>query len=47
MGHTTLETQYLTIPVYLFGGLCFLIFAFISDRLTLRSPVCKPPIIAN
>lgn len=39
MGHSTLQTQYLTIPVYIFGGLCFMIFAFFSDRMTLRSPV--------
>ncbi|KFZ02959.1 hypothetical protein V502_11344 [Pseudogymnoascus sp. VKM F-4520 (FW-2644)] len=38
MGHSTLETQYLTIPVYIFGGICFMIFAYISDRMTLRSP---------
>ena len=37
-GHTTLQTQYLTIPVYIFGGICFLTLAFVSDRLTLRSP---------
>lgn len=43
MGHTTLQTQYLTIPVYMFGGLCFLIFAYFSDRMTLRSPVSQPP----
>jgi predicted MFS family arabinose efflux permease len=38
MGYSTLETQYLTVPVYIFGGLCFLICAYISDRMTLRSP---------
>ncbi|KFY24843.1 hypothetical protein V493_04995 [Pseudogymnoascus sp. VKM F-4281 (FW-2241)] len=38
MGHSTLETQYLTIPVYIFGGICFMGFAYISDRMTLRSP---------
>lgn len=37
-GHSTLQTQYLTIPVYIFGGICFLSLAFASDRLTLRSP---------
>lgn len=42
MGHSTLETQYLTIPVYIFGGICFMIFAYISDRMTLRSPVSRP-----
>lgn len=38
MGYNSLEAQYLTIPVYILGGACFLTFAFISDRLTLRSP---------
>lgn len=37
-GHTTLQTQYLTIPVYIFGGLCFLTAAYLSDRLKFRSP---------
>lgn len=38
MGYNSLQAQYLTIPVYILGGACFLTFAFISDRLTLRSP---------
>ena len=38
MGFGTYETQYLTIPVYVFGGAAFVGFAFISDRLTLRAP---------
>jgi len=38
MGYSSLEAQYLTIPVYILGGACFLTFAFISDHLSLRSP---------
>ncbi|KAJ9129341.1 MFS transporter [Coniochaeta hoffmannii] len=38
MGYTSLEAQYMTIPVYVFGGLLFLIFAYFSDRWTLRAP---------
>ncbi|PGH09856.1 hypothetical protein AJ79_05582 [Helicocarpus griseus UAMH5409] len=38
MGHTGIEAQYLSVPVYIFGGICFVIFAFISDRLTIRGP---------
>jgi hypothetical protein len=39
MGYNTLQSQYLTIPVFMFGGLAFLLFAFISDRLRVRGPV--------
>ncbi|KAK4499747.1 hypothetical protein PRZ48_007933 [Zasmidium cellare] len=38
MGYGTYETQYLTVPVYIFGGLMFVALAFISDKLTLRAP---------
>lgn len=38
MGYTTLQAQYLTVPVYITGGLAFVFFAWISDRLRLRSP---------
>lgn len=38
MGYTSLQSQYLTIPVYIFGGGSFLALSFFSDRLTLRSP---------
>lgn len=38
MGYNSLQSQYLTIPVYILGGLCFLAFAFVSDRLTIRGP---------
>ncbi|EXJ96271.1 hypothetical protein A1O1_01397 [Capronia coronata CBS 617.96] len=37
-GYNTLESNYLTVPVYIFGGLAFVIAAIISDRLRLRSP---------
>lgn len=38
MGYTSLQAQYLTIPVYLVAGASFLSLAFISDRITMRSP---------
>ncbi|KAH7162017.1 MFS transporter [Dactylonectria estremocensis] len=38
MGYTKLEAQYLSIPVYIFGGICFLCVAFISDRMCVRGP---------
>lgn len=34
--YTTLQSQYLTIPVYLTGAVCFLSFAFLSDRVKKR-----------
>ncbi len=38
MGYNSLEAQYLTIPVYILGGICFLGVAFLSDRLCIRGP---------
>ncbi|KAL7818315.1 MFS general substrate transporter [Trichoderma gracile] len=38
MGYTSIEAQYLSIPVYIFGGLCFLALAFVSDRTCIRGP---------
>lgn len=38
MGYSSLQAQYLTIPVYVLGGLSFLALAFVSDRLTIRGP---------
>ncbi|KAF7564046.1 hypothetical protein G7046_g84 [Stylonectria norvegica] len=38
MGYSKIEAQYLSIPVYLFGGMCFLAVAYISDRLLIRGP---------
>ncbi|KAL1630187.1 hypothetical protein SLS54_001047 [Diplodia seriata] len=38
MGYNTLQSQYLTIPVYIFGGIAFLSFAFVSDKLRIRGP---------
>ncbi|PHH69182.1 hypothetical protein CDD82_7946 [Ophiocordyceps australis] len=38
MGYSPLQSQYLSIPVYLFGGLAFLLVAFLSDRHCLRGP---------
>ncbi|KAH8904695.1 MFS general substrate transporter [Coniochaeta sp. PMI_546] len=38
MGYTSLQAQYMTIPVYILGGSIFLLFAYFSDRWTLRAP---------
>ncbi|TDZ36770.1 putative transporter [Colletotrichum spinosum] len=38
MGYTSIEAQYLSIPVYIFGGLAFLAVAYVSDRMCLRGP---------
>ena len=38
MGYSTLQAQYLTIPVYICGAMFFVFFAYISDRLSLRGP---------
>ncbi|POR38436.1 Putative transporter [Tolypocladium paradoxum] len=38
MGYSAIEAQYLSIPVYIFGGLCFLAVAYVSDRLCVRGP---------
>ncbi|KAK3371037.1 major facilitator superfamily domain-containing protein [Lasiosphaeria ovina] len=38
MGYGSLEAQYLTIPVYIVGGLSFMGLAYVSDRLCVRGP---------
>ena len=38
-GYTSLQSNYLTIPVYIFGAICFLLVAVASDKFVLRSPV--------
>ncbi|RFU72905.1 mfs transporter [Trichoderma arundinaceum] len=38
MGYSSIQAQYLSIPVYIFGGLCFISFAFLSDRTCIRGP---------
>lgn len=38
MGYTSIQAQYLSIPVYIFGGLAFLSVAFISDHYCIRGP---------
>ncbi|KID78563.1 uncharacterized protein G6M90_00g043820 [Metarhizium brunneum] len=38
MGYSVIQAQYLSIPVYIFGGLCFLAVAFVSDRFCVRGP---------
>ncbi|KAM0742499.1 hypothetical protein ACQRIT_002676 [Beauveria bassiana] len=39
MGYSVIQAQYLSIPVYIFGGLAFLVAAFISDRYCIRGPL--------
>ncbi|KAF1344995.1 major facilitator superfamily domain-containing protein [Delphinella strobiligena] len=38
MDYSSLQAQYLTIPVYIVGGAAFLGLAFVSDRLVIRGP---------
>jgi hypothetical protein len=37
--YNTLQSNYLTIPVYIFGAIAFIAAAVASDRLRLRAPV--------
>ena len=37
-GHSSLQSNYLTIPVYIFGALAFFVCAIFSDKLVLRAP---------
>lgn len=39
MNYDTLQSNYLTIPVYLWGAIIFLCLAWISDRHEIRGPV--------
>ena len=39
MGYPSLQVQYLTIPVYVCGAICFLFLAIVSDRLCIRGPL--------
>jgi hypothetical protein len=39
LGYNTLQAQYLTIPVYIFGGAAFMAFAWFSDRTSIRGPL--------
>jgi MFS transporter, ACS family, DAL5 transporter family protein len=42
MNYDTLQSNYLTIPVYLWGAMIFLCLAWVSDRYEIRGPVsCK------
>lgn len=47
MKYGTLQSNYLTIPVYIWGAIIFLCFAFFSDRWQIRGPVsmcCPTPL---
>lgn len=39
MGYSVIQAQYLSIPVYIFGGLAFLAAAYVSDRYCIRGPL--------
>ena len=39
MNYDTLQSNYLTIPVYLWGAIIFLCLAWVSDRYEIRGPV--------
>jgi hypothetical protein len=39
MKYNTLQSNYLTIPVYLWGAIVFLTMAWFSDRWSARGPV--------
>jgi MFS family permease len=41
-GYNSLQSNYLTVPVYIWGAIVFYIMAYASDRWTLRSPVGLP-----
>lgn len=43
MKYNTLQSNYLTIPVYIWGAISFLCIAWISDRYQIRGPVSIPP----
>lgn len=38
MNYSTLQANYLTIPVYMWGAISFLFLAWISDRISMRGP---------
>ncbi|TVY41673.1 putative transporter [Lachnellula subtilissima] len=42
MKYDTLQSNYLTIPVYIWGAISFLCIAWISDRYQIRGPVSIP-----
>ena len=39
-GYSSLQSNYLTIPVYIWGAIFFYAIAYLSDRFSLRAPVC-------
>src|SRR3954463_8789233 len=43
MNYDTLQANYLTIPVYMWGAISFLFLAWISDRVSMRGPVSTLP----
>lgn len=44
MKYDTLQSNYLTIPVYIWGAISFLCIAWISDKYQIRGPVSRIPI---
>lgn len=39
LGYSSMQAQYLSVPVYLLAGFVFLVSAFLSDRFRLRGPI--------
>ncbi|KAH3661447.1 hypothetical protein OGAPHI_006854 [Ogataea philodendri] len=39
LGYDSLKSQYLTVPVYIFAGIIFVVFARISDKTRIRGPM--------
>lgn len=41
MNYDTLQANYLTIPVYMWGAISFLFLAWVSDKISMRGPVSQ------
>nr|CAI6673010.1 BPK_HP1_G0042730.mRNA.1.CDS.1 [Saccharomyces cerevisiae] len=39
LGFSSMQAQYLSVPVYILAGVVFLISAFLSDRFKMRGPI--------
>lgn len=39
LGYSSMEAQYMSVPVYILAGIVFLISAFLSDKFKLRGPI--------
>lgn len=45
MNYNTLQANYLTIPVYMWGAISFLFLAWASDKISMRGPVSQSQIL--